>query len=93
VPLRWARDGGGVGVRGVRTRWGALSYLLGPAGAGYRVRLEPGLRVPPGGVRIAPPGVTAGWSADVNGVPAAVSAAGEVVVRAVPATVELQPPR
>ena len=37
------------------------------------------------------PGVTARWRATIDGRPALVSARGEVVVRALPAVVRLQP--
>ena len=93
VPTRWARASSGVGVSRLATRWGPLSYHLGPAGAGFLLRLDSGLAVPAGGVRIAAPGVGHGWSATANNVPVAISETGEVVVRSVPVTVVLTPPR
>jgi hypothetical protein len=91
VPERWARDPAGVGVRAVRTRWGPLSYHLGPAGRGLTLRLEAGLGVPTGGIRVAAPGVTGTWSARLNGRPAPISTAGEVTVRTLPAKLDLTP--
>ena len=93
VPERWARDSAGVGVRAIRTRWGSLTYHLGSEGGGYVVRIEPGLAPPPGGVRIAAPGVGRNWRAAVNGRSAAISSAGEVVVSTTPAVITLLPPR
>jgi hypothetical protein len=91
VPERWARDPSGVGVRDIRTRWGRLTYHLAPAGTGYSLRIESGLRLPRGRIVVAAPGVTARWSATINGRPVPVSPAGEIVVHALPAMVEVEP--
>jgi F5/8 type C domain len=93
VPLRWARDPAGVTVAGLRMRWGVLRYNLVPWRDGYQVGIEPGIHVPAGGIRVAAPGVTATWTATINGAPASVSQSGEVTVRSLPAVIELSPRR
>ncbi|HTM57669.1 MAG TPA: discoidin domain-containing protein [Candidatus Udaeobacter sp.] len=92
VPERWARDPAGVGVRALRTRWGPLTYHLGPTDRGYALSLGAGLRMPPGGIRVVAPAVTDRWSATVNGRSQRVSPGGEIVVRVLPADVDLRRP-
>ena len=53
------------------------------------MRIEAGCRVPPGGIVLRPPGSFR--RATVNGSPAELGPAGEVVLRALPATVVLKP--
>jgi hypothetical protein len=89
VPAVWLDDTG-LRLRGLSTPYGALGYTLRRDRAGNVVaRIEAPLRVPPGGVVLRPPGdfrrVT------VDGAPAAIGPAGEVVLRALPATVQFRP--
>jgi hypothetical protein len=91
VPAAWVREAPGVSVAGLRTWHGALDFEMQGKGAGIEVRIGGGLRVPRGGIVIAAPGVRPGWKARVNGAKAQVSLSGEVIVRAVPATVVLEP--
>jgi len=91
VAEAWAREEPGVRVYRLDTWHGPLSYVMRGDGAGLRVEIEPGLRVPRGGLVIAAPGVDSRWRATVNGRPAAVNARGEVVVRSLPASVRLSP--
>jgi hypothetical protein len=87
----WVREAPGLSVRHLRTRYGQLDLEMRGGGAGIEVRLGGDLRVPRGGIVVAAPGVTGRWSATVNGARAPVSNGGQVVVRALPATIALSP--
>jgi hypothetical protein len=87
----WVREQPGVNVHALDTWHGPLSYTMKAEGTGLRVEIESGLRVPKGGLVIAAPGVSRSWRATINGKPAPVSERGEVIVRALPATVRLSP--
>ncbi len=89
VPLAWVTESPGLALRGLSTSFGPLSYTLRGRGRGIEARIEAGLRVPPGGIVLRPPGSFG--SARVNGSPVAVGPAGEVVLRDLPATVVLRP--
>jgi hypothetical protein len=91
VPASWVREAPGVAISRVSTWWGPLSYALRGEGRGMTMRIDAGVRVPRGGLVIAAPGMSARSRATVNGRRAAVNAAGEVVVRALPATIRLEP--
>ena len=88
VPADWLK-GEGLAVREVRTPHGRLSFAARIEGERMRVRVrvEAGLRVPPGGIVLRPPLPTRSATAriDVTSVP--VGAGGEVVVRTLPAEV------
>jgi hypothetical protein len=89
VPDAWARDSSGVGVRGLSTPYGPLSYTLRTRGDVLEARVEAGLRVPPGGIVIAPPvpQTFAALDVRVNGKPASEAKGGGIVVRRLPAEV------
>ena len=89
IPAAWAAADSGVGVARLRTHYGPLTYTMRATGSEVRVRVEGGVRVPPGGVVVRAPFPFAPASATVNGQPAAVTG-GEVVVRALPADVVLR---
>jgi hypothetical protein len=89
VPLAWVTKSPGLVVRGLSTSLGPLAYALRARGRGIEARIEAGLRVPPGGIVLRAPGSFR--RARVNGTPAAVGPAGEVVLRELPATVVLSP--
>jgi hypothetical protein len=91
VRADWLAGGRVVGVRGLATPYGALTARWTATGGGVRCTIGEGLRLPPGGIVFVPPGVTARWSARVDGHPAPLAADGTVVVRRVPATIELAP--
>jgi hypothetical protein len=86
IPLGWVRTAPGVGVRGLSTHYGPLTYTLREESGALRLRLEAGVRVPPGGIIVQPPLGGAGRRVTVNG-RAARLANGEIVVRRVPADV------
>lgn len=66
VPTRWLA-GEGVGVRGVRTAYGPLTYRFRQEGRGYRLDIEPGV-TPPGGYVIRwPEGETPPGSVRIDG--------------------------
>jgi len=92
VPSVWVREGAGVAIHDVHTWYGPLSWSLRGDARAMTMKIEGGVRVPRGGLVIEAPGVTARWRARMNGRSVAVAADGGVVVRAVPATVELSAP-
>ena len=68
VPRDWLEEG--VGVRGLSTRHGRLSYRLERDGPGVRLRVEAGLRaLPEGGLWLAWPGTDALPLASIDGRP------------------------
>ena len=50
VPREWIAAPGGVAVRRLPTPWGLLEYSLTAEGDGVRLRVGPGITVPPGGI-------------------------------------------
>jgi hypothetical protein len=66
VPATWL-DGEGVTVSGLRTPYGALGYRLRREGSQVVFELEPGLRVPPGGLALKWPLATAPGRTRVDG--------------------------
>lgn len=87
----WVREAPGLSVRRLPTRHGRLNLEMRGAGSGIEVRLGGELRVPRGGIVVAAPGVTGRWSATLNGARVPISTGGQVVVRALPATLVLTP--
>src|SRR5439155_7749291 len=85
----WVREAPGVTVHHLPTRYGKLDLLMRGTASGLEVRLAGDLRVPPGGIVLAPPLVTRRWHATINGAAATVSASGQVTVRKLPANVVL----
>ena len=77
IPETWLAQPGGIAVRGLQTPWGPLSYVLKRNGEGVRYEIAGGLEIPPGGIVLSWPLV-----AERKG--------GPVVVRQVPATVDLE---
>jgi hypothetical protein len=89
VPSAWVVEPPGLAVRGLSTSFGPLGYTLCERGGRIEARIDAGLRVPPGGVVLRAPGSFR--RASVNGSPAAIGPAGEVLLRQLPATVVLTP--
>jgi hypothetical protein len=86
IPEKWVREQSGTGIRGLSTHYGRLSYSMRAAGSDIEVRLEPGLRVPRGGLVVRSPADKPPKGASLNGAVVAASD-GEVVVRSLPAVV------
>jgi hypothetical protein len=90
VPAAWLAGGGYISVRGMGTPYGQLSYTLERHGVRYRYVVAGGLEVPPGGIVLVVPGAVAASAAAIDGQPVAPAADGTVVIRRLPAAVELQ---
>jgi hypothetical protein len=88
IPIAWARDTGGVVVRGLRTWWGPLALRVAPSGGAVRVTIE-GVR-PPGGIELRAPFGATPTGALVNGAPTPLVDGGRAVRLTAPATVEFR---
>jgi hypothetical protein len=86
IPAQWLEEG--VSVRGMRTRWGALNCSLRTVGGIARVEIGAGLHVPPGGLALRLPLAAPPRVVRIDGRPTPLSGE-EIVVRAVPALVEV----
>ena len=80
----------GVSVRGLSTWYGPLSFTMRATGGVVRVRFEPGLRAPPGGIILRSPLDRPVRSATADGRAVAVSGGTEVRLRTLPGVVELR---
>ncbi|HEV8480906.1 MAG TPA: discoidin domain-containing protein [Candidatus Eisenbacteria bacterium] len=91
VPWTWVSRGSGVGIDGLRTPYGKLNYTLRAKAGGAEMHIEDGIRVPSGGLVVRAPSPTKAFrSAIVNGKTTPINASGEVVVREVPADIQLR---
>ncbi len=90
IPREWLA-GSGLAVRGLCTPHGDLSFQVREDGEAVRVRLEPGLTVPLGGIVLDLPLAGPPGTVTVNGKDVTASAGGEVVVRECPADVVIRP--
>jgi len=90
VSWKWAVADSGVKVAGLPTPYGPLAYTLRATGDTLEVRIDTGVRVPPGGIVVSAPSPSAGkWKhAKVNGV--AVDLRKPVIVRELPAAVRFE---
>ncbi len=87
IPASWLADPRGASVSRLRTRSGMLDLAFSAEGGGLRVRIGAAATPPPGGFVVTWPFPGRPSSATVNGKPASISAAGEVIVRTAPAEV------
>ena len=87
VPAAWF-DGfeGPVGVARLGTPYGPISWKMRRESQGFRVTVEGGITVPPGGIVLRPPLPPGDCEARIDGEPVP-CANGEVVLRKVPAEV------
>jgi hypothetical protein len=90
IPWDWlvgSRDG--AGVFSLPTPFGLLGYDMMAEGETVRLKLQAGLRVPAGGVRVSPPAPPNGpWrNVTVNGAPAHLEPDGSTIVRKIPADI------
>lgn len=83
--------GAGVAVHDLSTWWGKLSYRAIRAAQGRVVTIERGIRVPPGGLLVYPPGDGAAGAALLDGSPVRQDSAGAVRVLALPARIVFAP--
>ncbi len=90
VPAGWL-DGDGVGVRGLATHEGSLTYRLERHGGGVRYRVEPGLAAPPGGIVFTWPLADRADHAVVDGRPHDLEPDGTLRVPRPPREVDLLP--
>jgi hypothetical protein len=89
IPIRWL-ESGRIRLRDLPTPYGLITYemVLG-AEKELAVHVAGDLEVPPGGIIVRAPAPMPFRRAKVNGKPAALDAAGGVVIRELPATVAL----
>ncbi|HZF08720.1 MAG TPA: discoidin domain-containing protein [Thermoanaerobaculia bacterium] len=90
LPPAWIASPEGVGIRGLRTPYGPLSYHLQAVREKVTLRLEGGLTPPPGGLAISWPLAGTPRSVTLNGKPLPLSPGGEVIVRELPSVVVLR---
>lgn len=88
IPEAWLAGGAPVGVERLRTPFGELTFRMTSEGGAIRAEIGAGLRVPPGGLVLRPPGAPP-KSATVNGREVPVDGS-VVVVRDLPATVVIR---
>jgi hypothetical protein len=89
ITERWAREANGVGIRGLSTHYGRLSFTMRYVGDEVEVRLEPGIRIPKGGLVVTSPAHRPAARATVDGRSSPLRE-GSVVVRALPAVVRFR---
>ena len=85
----WVDQEPGVSVGGFSTHYGRLGYTVRGEGGSVRVRIEEGLRMPPGGIVVRSPRARPARTATLDGRPVPVGEGREVVVRRLPADVTL----
>lgn len=84
LPPAWLASGEEIAVLGLATYYGPLTYSVRAEEGKVHLRLEAGVRLPPGGVVVALPGIPAGWEARVNGRRVRASPLGHFAVFEVP---------
>jgi F5/8 type C domain len=91
MPRAWVEKGQGVVVRGLKTRFGPLGYTMRMREGTLELKIDGGVRVPPGGIVVRAPAGPGGLvNATIDGRNATPTSAGEIVVRGVPASLELR---
>ncbi|HEX6252519.1 MAG TPA: discoidin domain-containing protein [Gemmatimonadaceae bacterium] len=86
----WVNEAPGVSVRDLRTHYGALSYAMRRSGSAVHVSIGQGVRLPPGGIALRPPSDHPPVSVLVNEAVVPLSPAGEVIVRSLPAEIQIR---
>jgi hypothetical protein len=89
LPRAWVADRPGVRVAHLPTPFGPLAYRMNAAGARTVCELDEGLKMPAGGIVVAPPPSRGrSWrAASIDGTPATLDALGRVTVNRLPARV------
>lgn len=90
IPVQWLQQQG-VGIKGLRTPYGPLGYALRRDGRRLHLRIDAGLRLPPGGLVLPWPYAGSPGAATINGAPAEWDD-GELRIRALPADVRIDAP-
>ncbi len=83
-------DGPGTTVRNLSTWWGKLSYTAQRVGSRTTMRIDAGVTVPPGGIVVRLPAFARG-SITLNGRRTQLNSDGAVVLRELPAELEVTP--
>ena len=89
IPEKWVREDNGVGIHGLSTHYGRLGYTMRAVASDIEVRIDPGVRIPPGGLVVKSPSDRAIRQAMVNNAVAKTDK-GDVVVRSLPAVVRFR---
>jgi hypothetical protein len=90
IPETWL-SGGGLVVRGLSTWWGRLSYRAERSEEGRVLSLAGGLRVPPGGILVHPPGNEVATHVTLDGKPVQLDSTGALRLRSLPARIVFAP--
>ena len=91
IPESWVAERPGVTVRRLITHYGLLSYTIRNENGNFRVSMQTGLTMPPGGIVVHSPFTRPVREMRVNGVPTPPGPSGGVVVRSLPAEVVFRP--
>ncbi|MES2162773.1 MAG: discoidin domain-containing protein [Pseudomonadota bacterium] len=87
IPNAWLQ-GAGVGLHGLRTPYGPLSYTLAVRGGSLTLRIEAMSRMPPGGVIYTWPGTGMPGAVRLNGQPAALQGK-QITITSLPAVLQI----
>jgi hypothetical protein len=82
----WLREPGVI-ARGLPTPYGSVGFTMRGSADTVIVTLDPGPRIPKGGVVVSPPSPRPFWTATIDGKRATIVREREVVVKRLPATV------
>jgi hypothetical protein len=88
IPAEWIETHPGVSVHDLGTTYGPLGYAMQRTDDTVRATIGDRIRMPPGGIWLAPPVVDSTWTATVNGKRVETLSDGRVHVRRLPARVE-----
>ncbi|MHB8079678.1 MAG: glucosidase family protein, partial [Candidatus Krumholzibacteriia bacterium] len=92
IPRAWIDEAPGVSVDGLRTPYGPLSFTMRREDQRIVVRVGDGLTVPPGGIVVKGPWEGRAGAMTLNGRSIRPRADGAVLLRAVPARLEIEVP-
>jgi hypothetical protein len=89
IPIAWLRESGGVEARGLPTPHGLIDFSMRARGDTVEVRIDGGVRVPPGGIVVEAPFEGEAGRITIDGKPVPPAGKSPIVVREVPAVVVL----
>lgn len=90
IPRRWLEGGETIGVRGLETPWGPLSYRLSYRGERLQADIEALAETPPGGIVLALPLAASAGQATLDG--ASIPASAEIRLARLPARLVVERP-